>query len=316
MAASSGRWIGRPNRRPPPTPTPTSAPPAPAPPPERVVLAPPQPFNRPLGPVPACIFCNRPAGSVEYAWPEWLCRFVTDQLAVWNKERSRDPAVLERMRREVDQTVHGVCDACSRGWMQRLEDNVSPFLQSMIAGEPTPLSPGRRRILARWAAKTAVVMECACDAPIRTPRSACEYVRGIGVHPGTQVLVGRYDGEQQVLTHERDLFSRYIEGRKHSLSQSSFVIGKVFIQVFADPWRDSTPELEESAIQPLIALLPSQRGKVEWPPDVAIDDSRYELVRCGGVDDDAGAAKDARSPAHDDAGAANRRHEVGSQPTL
>ena len=77
--------------------------------------------------------------------------------------------IVERMRREVDQTVHSVCDACLRGWMQRLEDNVSPFLQLMIAGEPTPLSPGRRRILARWAAKMAIVMECAYDAPDTKP---------------------------------------------------------------------------------------------------------------------------------------------------
>ena len=86
------------------------------------------------------------------------------------------------------------------------------------------------------------------------------------MHPGTQVLVGRYVGEQQILAHERDLFSRFVDGKKHYLSQSTFVIGNVFIQVFADPWRDSTPELEESAPH-LVVLLPSSRGKVEWPPE-------------------------------------------------
>lgn len=204
------------------------------------------------------------------------------------KERVADPDILARMRREVDLTVRSVCESCGQGWMQRLEDNVSPFLKSMIAGEVTPLPPVRRRQLARWAAKTAVVMECAYDAPIRTPRFACEYLRRIGVHPGTQVLVGRYEGDRQVLTHERDLFSRIIDGKKHYLSQSSFVIGKAFIQVFADPWRSSAPELEQDAAQPLMALLPSHRHKIEWPPAISIDDARYDLVRCGddGDDDD------------------------------
>jgi hypothetical protein len=286
VRASTGRWVGKPVQK-------TTTPPAaqsstgPGVGAGSVALpAPPRPSPRSTGPLPSCIFCDRPSGTIEYAWPEWLCRALTDQMAMAGRDGISDPEILARVRREVDQTVRSVCDTCSQGWMQRLEDNVSPFLESMIAGEVTPLPPVRRRVLARWAAKTAVVMECAYDAPIRTPRFACEYLRRIGVHPGTQVLVGRYDGDRQLLTHERDLFSRIIDGKKHYLSQSSFVIGKAFIQVFADPWRNSAPELEEDADEPLIALLPSHRRKLEWPPPVSIDDAGYTLVRSGGDDDD------------------------------
>jgi hypothetical protein len=242
---------------------------------------------RPMRPhVPVCIFCDRPSGTVEYAWPEWLCRFLTDQLIVWSKDHAMDGAMIERTRTEVDQTVRTVCTSCSRGWMQRLEDNVGPFLQSMIVGDPTPLPQVRRRLLARWAAKTAVVMECADESAVRTPRFASEYLRRIGVHPGTQVLVGKYDGASQMLTHERDLYSRLIDGKKHYLSQSTFVIGKTLIQVFSDPWRNSTPELAENAAQPLIPLVPSHGRKVDWPPGIAIDDAGYDIVRHGDVDEE------------------------------
>jgi hypothetical protein len=156
----------------------------------------------------------------------------------------------------------------------------------MIVGDPTPLPQVRRRLLARWAAKTAAVMECADESPIRTPRFATEYLRRIGVHPGTQVLVGRYDGEQQILSHERDLFSRLIAGKKQYLSQSSFVIGKALIQVFSDPWRESTPELADDAAQSLIALVPSHARTADWPPPVAIDDAGYDIVRHGPVDEE------------------------------
>jgi len=287
MFASSGRWVGRPVQKsapaaesaPPSVPTaPTSS--------GGVESAVSRAATRDDVAVPACVFCDRPAGSLEYAWPEWLCRFLTDQMTILGRDRFANPDILARMRREVDQTVRSVCDTCRQGWMQRLEDNVAPFLQSMIVGEYTPLPPVRRRLLARWAAKTAVVMECAYDAPIRTPRFACEYLRRIGVHPGTQVLVGRYEGERQVLTHERDLFSRSIDSKKHYLSQSSFVIGRAFIQVFADPWRESAPELEQDAQQPLLALLPSHRGKIDWPPAIVIDDAAYHVVRSGGDDDE------------------------------
>ena len=178
-------------------------------------------------------------GTVAYVWPEWLCRFLTEWSDGWNRERGFDVGVIERLRREVGLGVDCICDVCSRGWMQRLDEKVSPFLKSMIAGEPTPLPPARQKLLARWAAKTAAVMERVSDRPIRTPRFGCEHLRRIGVHPGTQVLVGRYHGDLQVFTHERDLFSRTIEGETHYLSQSTFVMGNLLIQVFTDPWRDS-----------------------------------------------------------------------------
>jgi hypothetical protein len=189
------------------------------------------------------------------------------------------------MRQEIDQTVNGVCDVCSRGWIQRLDDRVSPFLQSMIVGETTTLSPMHRRLLARWAAKTAVVMECASDAPFRTPRFACEFVRRIGVHPGTQVLLGKYDGDRRFLAHERDVFSRTIDGEKCHIPQASFVIGSVFIQVFSDPWRDTAPEPAEQTAAAFIPLVGRDNRTVIWPPDTSIDDERFDLERCGPNDE-------------------------------
>jgi len=198
-----------------------------------------------------------------------------------------DLVVLERMETEIDKTVTCVCETCTNGWMQRLEENASPLLRSMIVGDPTPLPPARRKLLARWAAKTAIVMECSARTWIRTPRFACEHLRKVGVHPGTQVLVGRYDGQLQLLTHERDLFSRVVDGEKRYVAQTTFVIGKLIIQVFADPWRDSAPQLTEGASHPFVPLLGGNGRVIEWPPGFSIDDSLYDLARCGPIGDDA-----------------------------
>jgi len=235
-----------------------------------------------------CIFCDRPSGSVAYAWPEWLCRLLTQNPRIWGtggKDPANDVLRLERMRREIDQTVTSVCDVCSRGWMQRLEDRVSPFLQSMIVGDLTALTAVRRRLLARWAAKTAVVMECASQAPFRTPKFASEFVRRVGVHPGTQVLLGKYDGDRRCLAHERDVFTRMIDGEKCHIPQASFVIGSVFIQVFSDPWRQSAPEPSEQAAMTFIPLVGNDSRTVVWPPETSIDDERFDLERCGPNDD-------------------------------
>jgi hypothetical protein len=230
---------------------------------------------------PPCIFCNRPSGSVEHVWPEWLREFFRDLLGARATEPDRNDAALMRVLTELDQTIDCVCDSCSRGWMQRLDDNVRPFLTSMIIGDATPLPTGRQRLLARWAAKTSVVMECAYDVPARPPSFACDHLRRFGVPAGTQVLIGHYDGDTRLLTHERDLFSTTDDALKPCLSQSTFVMGKVLVQVFADPYRDSAPQLADDSSGALFALVPASGRKVTWPPDLSIDDAEYDLIRNG-----------------------------------
>jgi hypothetical protein len=233
---------------------------------------------------PTCIFCDRPSGSVAYAWPEWVCRLLIKQQRVVQLQGEGyrgDPAILERMEREVDTTITRVCNTCRDGWIGHLERDVEPFLAPMIAGKPTTLAPEHQWLLARWAAKTAVVLECTLDTPVRTSRGACEHLRTVGVDTGTHVLVGRYDGVAQVLTYERDVFCRTTDGEQRFFPQASMVIGKVLIQVFAGPWRNGAPELIRHASHPLIPLVGSTGAHIVWPPDSAIDDRRYELARFG-----------------------------------
>ena len=233
---------------------------------------------------PTCIFCDRPSGSAEFAWPEWVCRFLIERQEVHRLEQTAsdsDLAILDRMEREVDTAVTRVCETCREGWVRRLDDDVKPFLKPMLAGEPTRLPPAHQWLLARWAAKTAVVLECSLDTPVRTPRATCEHLRNVGVHPGTQVLVGHYDGASQVLTYERDLFSRTIDGDQRFFPQATLVIGCVFIQVFDGPWRSGLPDVIRPTSQPLIPLVGGPGDDIAWPPSSSIDDSRYELARFG-----------------------------------
>jgi hypothetical protein len=233
---------------------------------------------------PTCIFCDRASGSAEFAWPEWLCRYLIECRDVSGLERSgteSDLAILDRMEREVDTTITRVCETCRDGWVHRLDEDVKPFLKPMITGQPTVLPPAHQWLLARWAAKTAVVLECSLDTPVRTSRETCEHLRNVGVHAGTQVLVGHYDGEAQVLSYERDLFSRTVDGEQRYFPQASLVIGQVFIQVFAGPWRSGLPELVAHAAQPLIPLVGGAGVDIMWPPSSAVNDSRYELARFG-----------------------------------
>jgi len=124
-------------------------------------------------------------------------------------------------------------------------------------------------------------MERVSDSPIRTPRFGCEHLRRIGVHPGTQVLVGRYHGDSQVFTYERDLFSRTIDGATHYLSQSTFVMGNLLIQV--SPIRGEAAHPSSATTRRIVSShsFRTRDETVSWPPELSIDDADYDLVRHG-----------------------------------
>ena len=231
-------------------------------------------------PAATCIFCDGPTDVLRYLWPDWLCRFVVPD----GNARSNDTAFVERLRREVDQAVAGPCESCVNGWIQRLDDDAIACLSSMIAGKDTRLSRRQQGVLAQWAAKTAAVIE-RLDNPSPPPSgTAYASLRRGDVHVGTQVLIGKYDGNDRLLAHDLDFFRGRIDGIDHDLPQSTFVIGKLIMQVFVDPWRTSTPEPDEDAAHLLIPLVPSRRT-INWPPTASIDDYRYDLVRQGGLDE-------------------------------
>ena len=260
--------------------------PTPAEPGAPVVLeaATPPPTNGGMESVEAtCTFCGRPIASLEYAWPDWLCDFLTEHQHDWDTQHTEPGSgltIVEQVGREIDQTSSSVCETCNTGWIQRLEANVSPFLKPMILGEPTPLPSARRKLLARWAAKTAVIMEGTFPEAVRTPRAAADYLRLTGVHAGTQVLVGHYDGTAQILNRARVLF-RKTTGEDHYRSFTTLIIGKLAVQVLADPWSEGVPDVPEKVQRRFIPLLDGNTRKVEWPPELAIGDSFFDTVRQG-----------------------------------
>lgn len=233
--------------------------------------------------LPVCTFCGRTIESVQYAWPDWLCEFLTEHQHDWNVHRTEpgsDLTLFEQVGQEIDEYSTSVCGTCNSGWIQRLEVNVSPFLRPMILGEPTPLPSARRKLLARWAAKTAVVMEGTFPEAVRTPRPVADYLRLTGVPGGTQVLVGRYEGDAQLLNRARVLF-RKTTGVDQYRSFTTLIIGKLAVQVLADPWIDRVPDVPEKVQRRFIPLASTNAGKTDWPPELSIGDAFFDNVRQG-----------------------------------
>jgi hypothetical protein len=67
--------------------------------------------------------------------------------------------VAHRSKR-LESRVKHVCGGCNQGWMSRLEEAAKPILMPMMFDNlPLVLSPSDQWTLARWAVKTALMVD-------------------------------------------------------------------------------------------------------------------------------------------------------------
>ena len=138
-----------------------------------------------------CIFCGQdfPGGrSEEHVIPQWLQKelsikntIVFPILIETNENGFKpEPAYVRR------HTFHGliegrVCKSCNCGWMSKLEELASPVLLPLINRQRLVegLGPAERLIIARWAAKTAYVLNRSANFKLKVPD---EHLRAIYAH--------------------------------------------------------------------------------------------------------------------------------------
>lgn len=77
-----------------------------------------------------------------------------------NSEPHRVPIALDSFK------LRRVCKVCNNGWMSHLENEAKPLILSLMTRARTidSLDRGQRHLLARWAAKTAIIESHAVGA--------------------------------------------------------------------------------------------------------------------------------------------------------
>jgi hypothetical protein len=102
-------------------------------------------INRVLAQLPpAATFDDRP--------PEWS-QGTVDYTSGARMERRWGAAQVASL------TSRMICHACNTGWMAGLEAEAAPLITPMILGKPQILTQPEQLIVARWTAKTVMVME-------------------------------------------------------------------------------------------------------------------------------------------------------------
>jgi len=105
-----------------------------------------------------CVFCGALKQNKEHVYPRWLRKVMGNYSGALTIVATDRGTKTRRSEAPFDVTVKAVCPTCNNGWMRDLEEEARPLLTPMIRGDRLALDLARQRVVARWFAKTAMMM--------------------------------------------------------------------------------------------------------------------------------------------------------------
>jgi len=111
-----------------------------------------------------CIFCGGGPLTREHVAPEWFRKLVGIDEARPGSVTHHTPGHAREIDFEAipgSRTAKVVCEGCNSGWMSQLEREVSVILTPILQGQSGRLSERDLELLARWAFKSACVIDAA-----------------------------------------------------------------------------------------------------------------------------------------------------------
>ncbi|MCU1247281.1 MAG: hypothetical protein JWQ49_310 [Edaphobacter sp.] len=207
-------------------------------------------------------------------WPQWILKLLP----------SRRP-VRQRLGTGKDVTysgdfkLKGVCSTCNNGWMSELEAEVKSILGPILQDLSIQLDLEDQKKLARWAFKTAIVLEGTKERSMKR-----YFASGLGpalktsgdIQGWTMIWIGR-SSESGLYARAADL--RYdLDGQNSSAEATvtTMVVGHVVFQVVSavfPPEKDAElvriPLYAEDWEQVLAKIWPPSRV-FTWPPPQSI----------------------------------------------
>ncbi len=139
----------------------------------------------------SCLFCSNKANSKEHVWPQWIIDRLRPQLPIRHVIGDTTPRLINSPAL----TSKCVCGKCNQGWMHDLEEESKPTLGCLMKDMTLLLDHAQQIIIARWTAKTAIVMESVRGRKHNNfyNKSEREQLRSNSSIPaGTDIWIGRY----------------------------------------------------------------------------------------------------------------------------
>jgi hypothetical protein len=112
----------------------------------------------------------------------WLLEFLRARDVATGLFRRKDDGGRERIRKGIalnSFTLRRICEPCNNGWMSRLEERAKPLMEPLMEGTTKleSLNEEQRQLLARWAAKTAIIETHAVGAESPVDGALLQWMR-------------------------------------------------------------------------------------------------------------------------------------------
>jgi hypothetical protein len=226
-----------------------------------------------------CLFCGGGPLTSEHVFAAWLRDKIAGDIAQVNVFDAEGSQLWSQ--RTFDIETKAVCGPCNWGWMSDLEGACAGLLgDPMLYGSTMTVNHEQQPTLARWAVKTAMVLEAhrrPADPFAHLPKSHVRMMRDSTIPPpGTAVhLFGRMAGEGHfIITRSAGLLRRPEgeprEGVDDAKSYvSTFAVGFLGFQIIGTGYADGgVPQLPDTSWlqENTIRLWPPPFGVIKWPP--------------------------------------------------
>lgn len=200
-----------------------------------------------------CVFCGGHPLTKEHVLRNALRKYLPQQRftshTVFNG--GAQPEERTSRRSSFDSTVRRVCAPCNNGWMHDLEVAAEGALTPMLQGHPTALDSNTVRVLAGWAAKTAM-MRSFMDPGVNPLDTG--QMRAFAQDPvppqGWFVFLGKVDLPATRTQHTKRGISIGPESGALVVHQTSFWLGSLFLSVVGQHGRkDLVAAVSEDIIE-------------------------------------------------------------------
>lgn len=240
-----------------------------------------------------CGFCESTTEKItyEHVFAEWIGPLFGARqpgMVVRHTLKLDDTAIPPRFSYGLDHRVRMPCRRCNTGWMSGLEDIVKPIITPMIQGHVGRLlTLSDQVVIARWAVKTAMVVEYMMkvekryftQAERRSVMDDATPARHIGAH----VWLGRYGSQNYGVLGL--ISSLTFEDRILRAHVSTFAVGQFTVQVLVE--RHSVGKAIIAARpgpwdELLIPIWPPppllHRTRQFWPPQLSITERDFNAL--------------------------------------
>ena len=228
-----------------------------------------------------CMFCQGQASSREDIWPQWLTKRCPLSDAS-RMEAERGGHKLGTWQKKTPKLLPArcVCGNCNNGWMSKLEVEMKPIVESILAEQLRVLDVSSQAVIAVWAIKTAMALEALYPERVFFySENERQNIRAVSAIPErTSIWIAKCVNQPNIYSAGKDL--RTAPGDNEAKAYvTTMAFGSLAIQVASIRTLANLPKESQITYDSregpwdkiLLRVWPIIPYSQQWPPSYGLD---------------------------------------------